>query len=212
MIKSENTSIKLFFETAKKETKTSDERKELLNKIAQKIAFELSNRDKVNLNFICTHNSRRSQISQAWAFYASKYFNIKNIQSFSGGTEVTAFHKNTVKTLQSVGFNFNIINFSHQNPTYAINFEKTKDSILGFSKKYDNENNSYPYIAITTCGHADENCPFIPDALERYHLPYVDPKSADNTPSQSKKYLETNQQIAAEMHLIFKEVSKLTTT
>jgi len=207
MIQSDKITTKLFFENAKKDVQISEERLQLLQNIATKIIEELKDREKVNLNFICTHNSRRSQISQAWAFYASEYFNINNIFSFSGGTEVTAFHRNSVKTLQKVGFDFNIQNFSHQNPIYSISFNGTDKTILGFSKKFDNEHNSYPYIAITTCGHADENCPFIPDALARFHLPYVDPKVADNTALQDEKYLETNQQIASEMYIIFETVA-----
>ena len=208
MIENKNISPKVFFEKATKTITLNKERTVLLNEIATKIAFELNNRDKVNLNFICTHNSRRSQMGQTWAFFAANYFNLSSIFAFSGGTEVTAFHQNTVKTLQKVGFDFNIIEFSHQNPKYNISFNDTKESILGFSKKYDDKENPLPYIAITTCGHADENCPFIPDAIKRFHLPYIDPKIADNTPQEAEKYLATNQQIAAEMFFIFNEISK----
>ncbi len=207
MIKSENVTTKLFFENAKKDIQISKERLVLLNTIADKITNELEDRNKVNLNFICRHNSRRSQLGQVWSFYASEYFKINNIFSFSGGTEVTAFHRNTVKTLQKVGFEFNIIDFSHQNPKYLISFKETKKNILGFSKKFDNEDNNYPYIAITTCDDAYENCPFIPDALARFHLPYKEPKTADNSPLQNEKQLGINQQVAAEMFIIFKEVA-----
>ena len=81
-------------------------------------------------------------------------------------------------------------------------------TILGFSKTYDDSNNAYPYIAITTCDSADQNCPFIPDAIERFHLPYVDPKTSDNTENQNEKYLETSKQIAGELFFIFKEVAE----
>ena len=206
MVKSEKITVKSFFENAEKNVTINNERKALLKSIADFMIEELSDRDKLNINFICTHNSRRSQISQVWAFYAAEYFDLP-INAFSGGTETTAFHRNTVKTLQNVGFNFNVENFSHQNPKYSIGFKGSDKTILGFSKKYDDEANEYPYIAITTCGHADENCPFIADALKRFHLPFVDPKSSDNTPLQKEKYLATNQEIAAEIFLIFKEVS-----
>ena len=206
MVKSEKITVKSFFENAEKNVTINNERKALLKSIADFMIEELSDRDKLNINFICTHNSRRSQISQVWAFYAAEYFDLP-INAFSGGTETTAFHRNTVKTLQNVGFNFNVENFSHQNPKYSIGFKGSDKTILGFSKKYDDEANEYPYIAITTCGHADENCPFIADALKRFHLPFVDPKSSDNTPLQKEKYLATNQEIAAEIFLNFKEVS-----
>ena len=127
-------STEKFFKDAFKNTILSDERKELLLKISEGIAREYTKSNVVNLNFICTHNSRRSQLGQVWGFFAANFFNL-NINSFSGGTEVTAFFKNTVKTLQSVGFDFKLENFSHQNPKYSISFKESKKSIFGFSKK-----------------------------------------------------------------------------
>ena len=207
MVKSEKIEVKSFFEEAKNSISITEDRKELLHRIANKIVDELNDREKVNLNFICTHNSRRSQLSQVWAFYAAEYFGL-NINALSGGTETTAFHRNTVKTLQHVGFNFSVIDFSHQNPKYSVGFKGTDKTILGFSKKYDDDTNEYPYIAITTCGHADENCPFIPDAIHRFHLPFTDPKASDNTPEQEATYLATNKLIAGEIFTIFGEVKK----
>ena len=212
MIKNSKISAKIFFEKTQKNIKISEERVLLLKKIALKITKELIDRGTINLNFICTHNSRRSQMGQIWAFYASEYFNLQNIFCFSGGTEVTAFHRNTIKTLQKTGFRFNIIDFSHQNPKYLIDFDKSSKKIIGFSKKFDSEENKHPYIAITTCNNAEENCLFIPDAIERFHLPFADPKITDNTPLKDDKHLETNKQIAGEIFIIFKEISKQITT
>jgi len=203
MINTKNISTKIFFEEARKEITISDERKKLLTNIANIIIDEYRDREKINLNFICTHNSRRSQFAQAWSFFAVEYFELNNIFTYSGGTETTAFHRNTVKSLQKTGFTFNVIDFSHQNPRYLLSFEGSKKSILGFSKTYDHPDNSYPYIAITTCNSADENCPFIPDAITRFHLPYSDPKSSDNTELVSETYLNTNKQIAGEIYFIF---------
>ena len=97
---------------------------------------------------------------------------------------------------------------SVQNPKYIISFKGTSKSILGYSKRYDNEENKNPFIAITTCNNADTNCPFIPEALLRFHLPFVDPKSSDETDLQDETYLKTNQQIAAEIYYIFSEIKK----
>ncbi|CAM1353055.1 hypothetical protein [Tenacibaculum insulae] len=206
MINTKNISTKIFFKEAYKEITISSERKKLLTNIAQLIISEYQDREKINLNFICTHNSRRSLFAQAWSFFAIEYFNLKNIFSYSGGTETTAFHRNTVKSLQKTGFDFNIVDFSHQNPRYLISFDGTKKSILGFSKTYDHPNNSYPYIAITTCDSADENCPFIPDAIARFHLPYSDPKKSDNTDLVNETYLNTSKLIAGEIFFIFKTI------
>ena len=198
-----------FFKNAINNISFSKEREHLLLQISNYIAGEINKKNKVNLNFICTHNSRRSQLSQIWASYAIAYFSFKNTASFSGGTAVTAFHRNTVKTLQEVGFHFDLVDFSHQNPKYLITYENCKIPITGFSKIYDDEFNKTPFIAITTCSDAEEKCPFITDAKKRFHLPFVDPKKHDDTEHQSEKYLETNKQIAGEIGFIFTEVSKI---
>ncbi len=203
----ENT--KKFFLEASKNTKIDADRKELLQQIAASIVTEYKTTQEVNLNFICTHNSRRSQLGQVWSFYAAHYFNVPTIKAFSGGTEVTAFHRNTVKTLQKVGFDFHLTEFSHQNPKYEINFEGSSKTIVGFSKVFDDTHNKQPFIAITTCNHADENCPFIPSAIHRFHLPFVDPKASDETTAQEATYLKTNAEIAAQIFFIFSEVKKL---
>lgn len=209
MILEGNKKIEKFFEEAIKEVKITKKRVILLKSIAKKIN-EISDKS-IYLNFICTHNSRRSQLSQIWAYFAANYFNLPQIQSYSGGTAITVFFRNTVKTLQSVGFTFNISEFNHQNPKYEICFDKKVKPLLGFSKLYDDVINSEPYIAITTCNDADENCPFIPNALLRFHLPFNDPKEYDNTKFAQEAYLKANRQIAAEIFILFKEIKNLST-
>ena len=204
MSQTESINTEQFFKSALNNLIIDSNRAQLLKSIALFIANELKFNKKVNLNFICTHNSRRSQLAQVWGSYAANYFKLSEVKSFSGGTEATAFFRNTVKTLQEVGFTFQITEFSHQNPVYAINYKNGINPIIGFSKLYDDHHNQKPFIAITTCSSADENCPFISDAIQRFHLPFNDPKSYDNTPQEAQKYLEANKQIAGEIHYIFK--------
>lgn len=204
MIETDSINTIHFFNKSIQNLKISSTRFDLLDSIAHIIIAEIKKNKNVNLNFICTHNSRRSQLAQVWSYFAAHYYNIKNIDSFSGGTEVTAFYRNTVKTLQEVGFQFQISEFSHQNPEYIITFKDCTKPIRGFSKLYDNEFNKKPYVAITTCSNVDENCPYIPNAVQRFHLSFNDPKKFDNSPNQAEKYLETNFQIAGEIHYIFK--------
>lgn len=207
MITTSSISTQKFFINAFKTSLLNEDRKQLLLTISNGIANEYKKEGVVNLNFICTHNSRRSQLGQVWAFFAADYFNLK-INSFSGGTEVTAFYKNTVKTLQKVGFTFQLEDLSHQNPKYVISFNGTSKSILGFSKKYNHTENKNPFIAITTCNNADTNCPVIAEATHRFHLPFIDPKYSDGTDLEEETYLKTNQQIAAEIFFIFSEIQK----
>lgn len=195
-----------FFLTALKELEIDENRKQLLTKIAHFIVSQLKQNKPVNLNYICTHNSRRSQLSNVWSSYAANYFNLNTIKSFSGGTSVTSFYRNTVKTLQQAGFVFKLSEFSHHNPVYSIEYENCTTPILAFSKLYNDAFNAVPFIAITTCSNADEHCPFISEAIQRFHVPFNDPKSFDNTLYASEKYLEINKQIAGEIHFIFKSI------
>ena len=208
MIETDSIDTIQFFNKSIENLKISSTRLELLKSIAYFITSELKKDKKVNLNFICTHNSRRSQLAQVWSHFATHYYKIKNIESFSGGTTVTSFYRNTVKTLQEVGFQIQISEFSHRNPEYVITYKGCTNPIIGFSKLYDNDFNKKPSIAITTCSNAYENCPFIPDAINRFHVPFNDPQNFDNSLYQAEKYLETNTQIAGEIHYIFKIVNQ----
>ncbi len=209
MIKIGASGVKNFFENSHKNRNLDENRKDLLQGIAKSIAeIYTSNNGKISVNFICTHNSRRSQLGQVWTFFAANYFDL-NITPYSGGTEVTAFHRNTVMTLKEVGFTFNVEEFSHQNPMYQVSFNETSDYILGFSKTYDHQINEAPYVAITTCNSADQNCPYIAEATKRFHLPFVDPKFSDNTEDQQKTYLKTNAEVASEIYYIFDLVKKM---
>jgi arsenate reductase len=208
MLKTSNISAKNFFLNASKKTSIKEDRKLLLLNIGDAIANEYAKNGVVNLNFICTHNARRSQLGQVWSFFAAHYFKL-NIDAFSGGTEVTAFHRNTVKTLQKVGFHFQLEDFSHLNPKYHISFDAANKAVSGFSKRYNDPINTKPFMAITTCNNADRNCPFIPTATHRFHLPFTDPKASDGTAQQEETYLKANQQIVGEIFFIFDHIKKL---
>ena len=205
MLKTLSISTKNFFEKASKKVLIAEDRKNHLLKIAETIAKEYAKKEVVNLTFICSHNSRRSQFAQVWGFFAASYFKL-NIHSFSGGIEVTSFNRSTIKTLQKAGFYFQLSDFSHQNPKYEISFDGTKRYIIGYSKLIDDASNPNPFIAIKTCSEADKNCPYIPEASFRFHLPFEDPKRADGTLRQEEIYLEISKQIAGEIGIIFSEV------
>ena len=160
----------------------------------------------VNLNFICTHNSRRSQFSQIWAKTASEFYGV-DINSFSGGVEVTAFNERAVSSIKRAGFK--VIQKGIENPKYFVFYSDDDDPIICFSKLYDDSANApIGFAAVMTCSHADENCPFIPGAEARIPVRYEDPKAFDNTEQEAKKYDERSMQIASEMLYVFSKISK----
>ena len=179
-------------------------RKVLLTQIIDYIKSKIDNNQEINLNFICTHNSRRSQLSQVWAKVASVYYGTE-INSYSGGVEVTAFNERAIDSLVRSGFS--ILFENSINPKYEISYSENENPIIAFSKLFDDDFNKADYFAaIMTCSDADENCPYIPKAEKRIPLRYEDPKSHDDTPIESEKYDERSLQIASEMFYIFSQI------
>jgi len=186
--------------------KISNERKLELQPLIAFIQENVSHHKNVNLNFICTHNSRRSHLSQVWAQAAAHYYNVKNVCCYSGGTEATAMFPMAAQTLVSAGFQ--IVKLSKEsNPIYCIKYAENEHPIIGFSKKYDDQfNPKSEFAAIMTCNNADAGCPFISGADKRIPVKYDDPKAFDNTSQQKEKYQERSNQIASEMLFVFSQI------
>ncbi len=179
----------------------SDQRKELLKPLKEYLSSKIKQKSVVNLNFICTHNSRRSQLSEVWAKIIGDFYGL-NINTFSGGIEITACNERTINSLSRLGFK--IKNLGGENPHYEIKYADNKTPITLFSKLYDDPANPKTgFAAVMSCSHTDENCPFIPGAEKRISLPYEDPKAYDNTADEAKIYDERSIQIATEMKYVF---------
>lgn len=186
----------------------SYKRKEILQPLVDFIQTKVTHQKSVQINFICTHNSRRSHFAQIWAQVAAAYFNIPDIHCYSGGTEETALFPKVAETLSNQGFNIFKIAESN-NPVYAIKYDDNALPVIGFSKKYDSPFNPVSaFAAIMTCSQADGGCPFIAGAEKRIPVTFEDPKISDNTPEQSQIYAERSLQIAAEMFYVFSKISQ----
>lgn len=181
----------------------SDARKRTLEKIASYIQNNIAFRKHIRLIYVCTHNSRRSHFGQIWGRIAAEYFGIKNVQTYSAGTEATEMHPNTVQTLKKQGFEITS-NSTKSNPHYSVSFDEEQEPILCFSKTIDDPSNpSEEFAAIMTCSEAEENCPFVPGAELRISTTYDDPKVFDGTPQEMEKYIERSLQIARDNLYIF---------
>ncbi len=183
-----------------------EERKVLLNQLRDFIQLKVSSNQEIRLNFICTHNSRRSHLSQVWAQVLAAYFNIQNVYCYSGGTEATALFPMVAETLNDSGFQIQIIS-KEKNPIYSIKYAENEHPIIGFSKKHDDDfNPRSKFAAILTCSHADEGCPFIAGAEKRIPITFNDPKEFDNSSQQAEKYKERSLQIATEFYYAFSQI------
>ena len=183
-----------------------EERKEILKVLIDYIQSKIHQGKEVNLNFICTHNSRRSQFTQIWAQTAAGYFGIP-AKCYSGGVEVTAFNKRAVASIKKSGFK--VSSKGEVNPTYFILNSNDGEPISAFSKLFDDPINIVDqFAAIMTCSHADENCPFIPGTEKRIPVRYDEPKEFDDTSQEAENYDERFMQIASEMFYVFSQIKK----
>ncbi|GGA74844.1 arsenate reductase [Flavobacterium palustre] len=186
----------------------SEERKLVLQPLIDFIQNKHNNQQEIRLNLICTHNSRRSHLSQVWAQTAAAYYNIKNVFCYSGGTEATALFPMAAQTLAQQGFQIKTI-AEGNNPIYAIKYSENTHPIIGFSKTFDSEfNPQSEFAAILTCSSADQGCPFIAGAEKRIPITFEDPKAFDNTPQQAEKYKERSIQIGTELFYVFSQIKK----
>lgn len=184
-------------------TVIADNRKEKLKLLSTYITSHLHSPSGIKLNFICTHNSRRSHLSQAWAQAMASFYGVKNVHCFSGGTEATSVYPMIIETLQASGFEIQRMS-EEDNPIYHIRCSEEEEPLIAFSKKIDHElNPSADFAAVMTCSEADQGCPFVPGAAARISLPFDDPKAFDQTAFQREKYMERNVQIATELKFIF---------
>jgi arsenate reductase len=185
----------------------SNERKGVLQPLIDFIQSKVSNNQETRINFICTHNSRRSHLSQVWAQTMANYFNLKNVFCYSGGTEATALFPMVGETLQHSGFQIKTMS-KNENPVYSIKYADNEYPIIGFSKKFDDAfNPKSEFVAVMTCSQADGDCPFIAGAEKRIPITFEDPKAFDNTPQQAEKYNERSLQIATELLYVFSKIN-----
>ena len=134
-----------------------NDRKGELAKVADYVRERLSKSEPAKLTFICTHNSRRSHLSQIWAQVAAEYYGLEGVETFSGGTEATAFNPRAVAAMQRCGLKIVAEDPTATNPRYSVTSSDSSTPQVCFSKAYsDPPNPSKGYCAVMTCSQADD--------------------------------------------------------
>ena len=184
------------------------DRKNLLLPLSKDIAAEIAVKKTPQLNFICTHNSRRSHFSHIWATVMANHLKLPLLECYSGGTQATAMHPNTIAALTRAGFQVNIeSNSAEYNPVYLVRYSTEYPPERCFAKGYNQPPNPKDnYIAVMTCSEADYACPVVVGASKRHTITYDDPKISDGTPMESATYDQRSEQIAIEMLYLMREV------
>lgn len=184
----------------------SPERRADLDLVAASITERLHAGKRADLTFICTHNSRRSQMSQVWAQTAAYYYGLSMVAAYSGGTEVTACNCRTVEAMRRVGFLIQSTT-AGANPVYLVAYAQDQPPVRAYSKLYNVDSNPrQDFIALMTCSAADRSCPVVEGAVARHAMHYVDPKLCDDTPEESQAYNARCREIAREVFYIMAQV------
>jgi arsenate reductase len=123
-------------------------------KKSAKIDLENMN-NKQRVLFICTHNSARSQMAEAFlrAFSGDRY------EAHSGGTSPTGVNPYAIKAMQEIGVDI------------ASHRSKGVTEFLG--QRFD--------LIVTVCDNAKEACPFFPGGVNYIHKNFQDPSSCQGS-------------------------------
>lgn len=172
-------------------------RKPALLALAGYVTDKIKAEKPVRLNFICTHNSRRSHFGQAMAQVLGAYLKIPRFETYSGGTEATAFHPHAVRALEELGLSVEKIS-AGENPHYRLTTGPAVSEV--FSKHYATAPNPQKdFAAIMVCSSADAGCPVVSGAERRISLPFEDPKISDGTPAEEATYRARALEIGTEL-------------
>ncbi len=110
---------------------------------------------KKTIYFLCTGNSCRSQMAEAWG---KKYLGDKwNV--YSAGIEAHGVNPNAVRAMKEVGMDIS---------------DQTSDTI-------DPDILAKADLVVTLCGHAADVCPTTPSNVKRVHWGFDDPAKATGT-------------------------------
>ena len=105
--------------------------------------------NKIKVLFLCTGNSCRSQIAEAWTRYLKKDV----IEPYSAGVDPHTVDPRAIKAMAEVG-----IDISAQNP-------KSTEAV---------QDVEFDYV-ITLCDHAQQSCPVFPAKTKVLHVGFDDP-------------------------------------
>ncbi len=105
----------------------------------------------MNILYVCTGNSCRSQIAEGW----TRHLGGDRVSVRSAGLEAHGINPNAVGTMQAVG-----IDISHQ-----------PSSVL------DDADIEWADVVVTVCGHADEHCPLLPPGTQKNPLAVRRPRA-----------------------------------
>lgn len=204
-----NDKLKKYLDKAAKNIESIDAaRKESLLKIAEYITARLKDQQMAYLVFLCTHNSRRSIISQTLAKAAASWQNIQLLRTFSGGINATEFSPIAADALDRTGLK--VVKYVDiQNSPFNIFYDDEDVPVIAFSKIHNAP--SMPregFALITNCSESEKDCPILEGTEVVVNLGYDDPKDYEGKSNQDASYDALVERIATEMAFLMKNVKQ----
>lgn len=169
------------------------DRADRLQEVADWVTAQHAAGSPAGLQFVCTHNSRRSQLAQVWATAAAEVFGLAAVQATSAGTERSAVHPAVGRALQEAGFDVR-----EGTAPGELRVEIGRRTLVLRSKTLEDQP-AEGMAAVMVCADADAACPFVPGAARRVSLPFDDPRHADGTAEEAAAYGRASDRIGREL-------------
>jgi len=112
----------------------------------------------LNILYLCTGNSCRSQIAEGW----TRVLGSERFSAASAGIEAHGKNPRAIEVMREAG-----VDISDQESTIV------SDEMLHWAD-----------VVVTVCGHADEQCPVLPPGVRKVHWPLTDPAKASGSEAE----------------------------
>jgi len=138
----------------------------------------------MNILFLCTGNSCRSQMAEGWA----KHFAGMGLDIQSAGIEAHGKNPRAIAVMAEAG-----VDISAQESTVVT---------PGMLNAAD--------VVVTVCGHADEVCPALPPGKRKIHWPLSDPAKATGTEDEVlRQFRATRDEVKQRVQALLRELGQL---
>ena len=138
--------------------------------------------EKQTILFLCTGNSCRSQMAEAW----TRRLKGETFEAFSAGVEVHGIDPRAVEVMAEVGLD--------------ISYQQSKHVDTFSGKDFD--------FVVTVCDHAHEACPFFPAKTKVMHVGFDDPPLLAKSAKSEKEALDHYRRVRDEIRTFVEGIPK----
>ncbi|HDS84855.1 MAG TPA: arsenate reductase ArsC [Phycisphaerales bacterium] len=135
---------------------------------------------KLNVLFLCTGNSCRSQMAEGWC----RHLKGDVIEPYSAGIETHGLNPNAVKVMAEAG-----VDISKQ---YSKHLDQVKEM-------------DFDYV-VTVCGHANENCPMFPGKAKVIHVGFDDPPALAKNAKTEQEAIDCYRRVRDEIRTFIEQL------